>query len=85
MQMSEPRQLDALDEIIHRSDQMRDSPGEDKEPVKVITVRIPKSLHTALVEEAHDRRTSMNKLATSKLRITGSTLDKVLQEQREQP
>src|SRR5690606_19322003 len=40
---------------------------EDKEPTRVITVRLPKSLHEALRSEAHDRRTSMNKLCISKL------------------
>jgi predicted HicB family RNase H-like nuclease len=33
----------------------------------VITVRLPKSLHDALRAEAHDHRTSMNKLCISKL------------------
>jgi len=37
------------------------------EPTQVITVRLPKSLHDALREEAHDHRTSMNKLCISKL------------------
>jgi predicted HicB family RNase H-like nuclease len=39
----------------------------EEEPTAVITVRIPKSLHDALREEAHDHRTSMNKLCISKL------------------
>ncbi len=38
-----------------------------EEPTTVITVRIPKSLHAALREEAYDHRTSMNKLCISKL------------------
>ena len=38
-----------------------------EEPTRVITVRIPKSLHEALKVEAHDHRTSMNKLCISKL------------------
>ncbi len=37
------------------------------EPTTVITVRLPKSLHDALRAEAHDHRTSMNKLCISKL------------------
>jgi predicted HicB family RNase H-like nuclease len=37
------------------------------EPTRVITVRLPKSLHDALRAEAHDHRTSMNKLCISKL------------------
>jgi predicted HicB family RNase H-like nuclease len=41
-------------------------PSED-EPTRVITVRIPKSMHEALRVEAHEHRTSMNKLCISKL------------------
>jgi len=37
------------------------------EPTRVITVRLPKSLHESLRTEAHERRTSMNKLCISKL------------------
>jgi predicted HicB family RNase H-like nuclease len=41
--------------------------GDNKEPTRVITVRLPQSLHEALKAEAHERRTSMNKLCISKL------------------
>jgi len=44
-----------------------DATGGPKEPTRVITVRLPKSLHEALRVEAHDRHTSMNKLCISKL------------------
>jgi predicted HicB family RNase H-like nuclease len=37
------------------------------EPTRVITVRLPKSLHETLKREAHEKRTSMNKLCISKL------------------
>jgi predicted HicB family RNase H-like nuclease len=37
------------------------------EPTRVITVRLPKSLHEALRVEAHEHHTSMNKLCVSKL------------------
>jgi predicted HicB family RNase H-like nuclease len=37
------------------------------EPTRVITVRMPKSLHESLRAEAHERRTSMNKLCITKL------------------
>jgi predicted HicB family RNase H-like nuclease len=37
------------------------------EPIKVITVRMPESLHEALKHEAHEYHTSMNKLCISKL------------------
>jgi predicted HicB family RNase H-like nuclease len=40
---------------------------DDKEPTRVITVRLPKSLHESLKTEAHDRNTSMNQLCISKL------------------
>ena len=39
----------------------RDCPAA-AEPTRVITVRLPKSLHESLRAEAHDRKTSMNKL-----------------------
>ncbi len=38
-----------------------------QEPTRVITVRLPKSLHDTLRAEAHEYRTSMNKLCISKL------------------
>lgn len=41
--------------------------AEGKEPTRVITVRLPKSLHESLRAEAHDRKTSMNQLCISKL------------------
>jgi predicted HicB family RNase H-like nuclease len=40
---------------------------DETEPTKVITVRLPKSLHEALRVEAHEHHTSMNKLCISKL------------------
>jgi predicted HicB family RNase H-like nuclease len=40
---------------------------DDREPTRVITVRLPKSLHESLRTEAHERKTSMNKLCISKL------------------
>ena len=38
-----------------------------EEPTRMITVRLPKSLHETLRAEAHEHRTSMNKLCISKL------------------
>jgi len=43
------------------------SGADGKEPTRVITVRLPKSLHESLRAEAHDRKTSMNQLCISKL------------------
>ena len=39
----------------------------DEEPTRVITVRMPSSLHESLRAEAHSKQTSMNKLCISKL------------------
>jgi predicted HicB family RNase H-like nuclease len=41
--------------------------SDSNEPTRVITVRLPKSLHESLRTEAHERRTSMNQLCISKL------------------
>ena len=40
---------------------------DHEEPTRVITVRLPRSVHEALRAEAHDHRTSMNQLCISKL------------------
>ena len=46
----------------------RKIPGNgNNEPTRVITVRLPESLHEALKQEATDHKTSMNKLCISKL------------------
>jgi predicted HicB family RNase H-like nuclease len=44
-----------------------DITANGKEPQRVITVRLPKSMHEALKEEAKQHGTSMNKLCISKL------------------
>lgn len=44
-----------------------DLPGGPREPERVVTVRMPKSLHCSLRAEAHDRYTSLNKLCIAKL------------------
>jgi predicted HicB family RNase H-like nuclease len=46
---------------------MGSPPDPTQDPLQVITVRIPKSLHDALQTEAFDHHTSMNKLCISKL------------------
>ena len=40
---------------------------DDREPQRVITVRLPKSLHEKVQNKAHDERTSMNQFCVSKL------------------
>lgn len=56
---------------IHRmvTDLRKKAPPEDleQEETKVVTVRIPKSMHEALRIEAYEHHTSMNKLCISKL------------------
>ncbi len=47
--------------------EQRTSTDNEAEPTRVITVRLPKSMHEYLRTEAHDLRTSMNKLCISKL------------------
>jgi hypothetical protein len=39
-----------------------ETPLEDHQPTRVVTIRMPKDLHDALRSEAHGRRTSMNRL-----------------------
>ena len=68
--LAEFEQSDDYAEIQQMLTQLRrfrlaDSNGE--EPTRVITVRLPKSMHEALRIEAYDHHTSMNKLCISKL------------------
>jgi predicted HicB family RNase H-like nuclease len=61
---------EAYMEIQHMLAELRggpQAPNEEEEPTRVITVRLPKSLHESLRAEAHERKTSMNKLCISKL------------------
>jgi len=41
--------------------------GDELEPQKMITVRLPKSQHEAMKKEAEEHETSINKLCISKL------------------
>ena len=45
----------------------RPAPADPGEPTRVITVRLPQSLHESLQAEAYEKHTSMNKLCISKL------------------
>ena len=64
-------QSEAYRDIQQMLTRLREKGPQDidlkEEPTRVITVRIPKSLHETLRVEAHDHRTSMNKLCISKL------------------
>jgi predicted HicB family RNase H-like nuclease len=68
--LTEFKQLEAYREIQHMLRRLRERgpmPVNDDRKNCVITVRLPESLHEALREEAHEHRTSMNKLCVSKL------------------
>jgi predicted HicB family RNase H-like nuclease len=68
--LAEFEQSQAYGEIQQMLSQLRKkstgTPPEN-EPTRVITVRLPKSLHDTLKSEAHQHETSMNKLCISKL------------------
>ena len=54
-------------ETVAKLRERGNAPVDENEPTRVITVRLPKSLHESLRTEAHEKRTSMNKLCISKL------------------
>ena len=63
-------QTDTYRDIQHMLRTLRERgpvPSANGEPIHVITVRLPESLHDALREEAHEHRTTLNKLRISKL------------------
>jgi predicted HicB family RNase H-like nuclease len=60
-------QYDKIQKLLVKLREKRPSADTESEPTRVITVRLPKSMHEALRTEAHDLRTSMNKLCISKL------------------
>jgi len=68
--LAEFEQTDAYQEIQRMLTKLRrrgPAAAPPEEPTRVITVRIPKSLHEALSTEAHEHSTSINKLCISKL------------------
>jgi predicted HicB family RNase H-like nuclease len=56
-----------IQKMLVKLREKKPSADADTEPTRVITVRLPKSMHEYLRTEAHDLRTSMNKLCISKL------------------
>ncbi len=68
--LTEFEQTEAFHKIQHMLTKLREKrplADDPEEPTRVITVRIPKSLHEALRVEAYEHHTSMNKLCISKL------------------
>ncbi len=64
------KQTDSYQEILGMLATLRKQGStalEAAEPTRVITVRLPKSLHESLRDEAYEHHTSMNKLCISKL------------------
>jgi predicted HicB family RNase H-like nuclease len=69
-QLAEFEQSEAHEEILRMLKKLREqgsTEADNAEPTRVITVRLPRSLHEALRVEAHEHCTSMNKLCISKL------------------
>ena len=60
-------QYEKIQKLLVKLREKRPSADTESEPTRVITVRLPKSMHESLRTEAHDLRTSMNKLCISKL------------------
>lgn len=56
-----------IQRLLVRLREKKVAADSESEPTRVITVRLPKSMHEYLRTEAHDLRTSMNKLCISKL------------------
>jgi hypothetical protein len=60
-------EFDKIQKMLVKLREKRTASDPETEPTRVITVRLPKSMHEYLRTEAHDLRTSMNKLCISKL------------------
>ncbi len=60
-------EFDRIQKMLVKLREKRNAADPESEPTRVITVRLPKSMHEYLRTEAHDLRTSMNKLCISKL------------------
>jgi predicted HicB family RNase H-like nuclease len=60
-------EFDQIQKMLVKLREKRTTADPETEPTRVITVRLPKSMHEYLRTEAHDLRTSMNKLCISKL------------------
>jgi predicted HicB family RNase H-like nuclease len=56
-----------IQQLLARLRERNRGQKQPEEPTRVITVRLPQSLHEALRHEAHSHKTSMNKLCISKL------------------
>ncbi|HUY36340.1 MAG TPA: hypothetical protein VMV69_26615 [Pirellulales bacterium] len=57
----------AIQQMIAKLRERSNVLPQPQEPIRVITVRLPQSLHDSLRVEAHECQTSVNKLCISKL------------------
>ena len=67
LQFETSKEYADIQQMVAKLRERTNEPAENREPTRVITVRLPKSLHESLRTEAHERKTSMNKLCISKL------------------
>lgn len=67
MQLEQSSQYADIQQMLAKLRERGATPMDESEPTRVITVRLPKSLHESLRNEAHEKKTSMNKLCISKL------------------
>ncbi len=67
VEFEKSEQFDKIQQCLVKLREKRTVSDPENEPTRVITVRLPKSMHEYLRTEAHDLRTSMNKLCISKL------------------
>lgn len=67
LQFEASKEYGEIQQMVAKLRERAGEPAENREPTRVITVRLPKSLHESLRNEAHERKTSMNKLCISKL------------------
>ncbi len=66
-EFEQSEEFEAIQKMLVKLREKRTSSDPEAEPTRVITVRLPKSMHEYLRTEAHDMHTSMNKLCISKL------------------
>ncbi len=66
-EFEQSEEFDKIQKMLVKLREKRTAADPETEPTRVITVRLPKSMHEYLRTEAHDLRTSMNKLCISKL------------------
>lgn len=66
-QSDEFREIQQMVSQLRKNRRRKKDKNSNREPTKVITVRMPKSLHELLEDQAKSRGTSINSLCISKL------------------